>query len=242
MDRPLRHGPLSIGIFTLSHPPTNSSPRPDWDRIHTVLLDMDGTLLDLDFDNYFWLEFLPLHYGQARGLSLSDAQTELKPRFAACQGSLQWYCTDYWSRELELNVAALKHAARERIRFLPGAEQFLRTVRQLGRELVLVTNAHLDSFAVKAQHTGIEKYLDTVVSSHSFGMPKEYAEFWPQLEEHLSLQASQALFVDDNLPVLRAARAYGIAQVFAVSQPGMTMSPREITEFPAVRAVIELLP
>jgi HAD superfamily hydrolase (TIGR01509 family) len=233
---------MPCGIFTVPEALANSSPRPDWDRIRTVLLDMDGTLLDLDFDNYFWLEFVPLRYGQARGMALSEAQAELKPRFAECHGSLQWYCTDHWSRELGLNIAALKHEVRERIRFLPGAEEFLRSVRQLGRELILVTNAHLDSFAVKAQHTGLEQYLDAVVSSHSFGAPKEHAEFWPQLATHLSLQAEQALFVDDNLAVLRAARAYGIGQLFAVSQPGMTMVPREISEFPAVRAVIELLP
>lgn len=230
------------GIFTVSEVLANSRSRPDWERIHTVLLDMDGTLLDLDFDNYFWLEFVPLRYAQSRGMAVNQAQAELKPRFAACHGSLQWYCTDHWSRELGLNIAALKHEVRDRIRFLPGALEFLQTARELGRELILVTNAHLDSFAVKAQHTGLERYLDTVVSSHSFGAPKEHAMFWPRLEKHLSLQREQALFVDDNLSVLRAARAYGIGQIFAVSQPGITMAPREITEFPAVRAVIELLP
>lgn len=228
--------------FYLTSTHSHLSPRPDWDRIRTVLLDMDGTLLDLDFDNYFWLEFLPLRYGEARGMALSEAQAELKPRFAERFGSLQWYCTDHWSRELGLNVAALKHEARERIRFLPGAEDFLKAVRQLGRELVLVTNAHHDAFAIKAQHTGLGQYLDAVVSSHRFGMPKEHAGFWPQLERHLTLEPQDALFVDDNLPVLRAAKNYGIAQLFAVSQPGITMEPRSITEFPAVRAVIELLP
>lgn len=222
--------------------PNHVSLRPDWDRIRTVLLDMDGTLLDLDFDNYFWLEYVPLHYAQARGMTLSEAQAELKPRFAAYHGTLQWYCTDHWSRELGFSIAALKHATRERIRFLPGAEQFLRTVRELGRRLVLVTNAHLDAFAIKAQHTGLERYLDAVVSSHSFGAPKEHADFWPRLERHLSLEPNDALFVDDNLPVLRAAHAYGIGQIFAVSQPGITMTPRAITEFPSVRGVIELLP
>ncbi|MCP4043692.1 MAG: haloacid dehalogenase, partial [Gammaproteobacteria bacterium] len=32
----------------------------NWNSIHTVLLDMDGTLLDLHFDNQFWLEHVPL--------------------------------------------------------------------------------------------------------------------------------------------------------------------------------------
>ena len=35
------------------------SPELDWTSIDTVLLDMDGTLLDLRFDNWFWQEHVP---------------------------------------------------------------------------------------------------------------------------------------------------------------------------------------
>src|SRR5882757_9512649 len=152
--------------LNLSHAHHPTAVRPDWQRIHTVLLDMDGTLLDLRFDNYFWAELVPLRYGEARGMALHEAQAELRPRFAARQGTLAWYCTDHWSRDLGMNVAALKHEAREHIRYLPGAEEFLQVVRQLAREVILVTNAHLDAFAVKAQTTGLGQYFDQVVSSH----------------------------------------------------------------------------
>ena len=43
--------------------PEAAGGRPDWRAIDTVLLDMDGTLLDLRFDNYFWLELVPRKYG-----------------------------------------------------------------------------------------------------------------------------------------------------------------------------------
>lgn len=223
-------------------PRKHSLLRPDWGRIETVLLDMDGTLLDLRFDNFFWLEFLPRRFGELRGLDLTQASTELKPRFAAKQGSLDWYCTDYWSRELGLNVAALKREAREHIRFLPGAEAFLAAARKLGRRLVLVTNAHFDTLKIKAEHTGLEQYLDQVISSHAFGMPKEHTGFWPLLERELRFVNASTLFVDDSLPVLRAARAHGIAQIFAVTRPDSTLPLRQVEEFPTVSAVSELLP
>jgi putative hydrolase of the HAD superfamily len=175
-------------------------------------------------------------------MALHEAKAELQPRFAARQGTLQWYCTDHWTQELGLNVAALKHEAREHIRYLPGAEEFLQVVRQLAREVILVTNAHLDAFAVKTQYTGLGQYLDQVVSSHSLRFPKEDAAFWPKLEAHLGLAREQALFVDDNLPVLRAAHAFGIGQIFAVAQPDSTLPVRHIAEFPAVNAIRELLP
>lgn len=215
---------------------------PAWEKIDTVLLDMDGTLLDLRFDNFFWLEFLPRRFGERRGLDLAQASAELKPRFAAKQGTLEWYCTDYWSRELGLDVPALKHEAREHIRFLPGAEAFLGAVRRLGKRLVLVTNAHFDALRIKAEHTGLEQHLDEVISSHAFGMPKEHKDFWPQLEQKLRFVNASTLFVDDSLPVLRAARAHGVAQIFAVARPDSTLPARLVEEFPAVNAVIELLP
>ena len=39
-----------------------------WPEIHTVLLDMDGTLLDLRFDNHFWRELVPERYAERHGL------------------------------------------------------------------------------------------------------------------------------------------------------------------------------
>jgi putative hydrolase of the HAD superfamily len=115
-------------------------------------------------------------------------------------------------------------------------------VRQLARRVILVTNAHLDAFAVKTQYTDLAKYLDQVVSSHSLGFPKESPQFWPKLEQQLGLAREQALFVDDNLAVLRAAQAYGIGQVFAIAKPDSTQPVRHTAEFTAVNTILDLLP
>jgi len=83
-----------------------SKPVFDWKGIRTVFVDMDGTLLDLHFDNHFWHEHVPLRYGERHGLSTEAARGQLLPRFRAMEGSLQWYCLDHWSRELELDILA----------------------------------------------------------------------------------------------------------------------------------------
>lgn len=214
----------------------------DWSAIDTVLLDMDGTLLDLQFDNFFWLEWVPRKYGEARGLALAAAQAELGPRFAAMRGRLEWYCTDYWSRELDLNIAQLKRETSDRIGWLPGARDFLLAVRRLAKRTILVTNAHRDSLDIKSARTGLAEHFDALVSSHDFGHPKEDAGFWRALQSTHPFDASRALFVDDSLPVLRAARAHGIAHVVAVTHPDTSQSMRLCDEFFAVPRVAHLLP
>jgi FMN phosphatase YigB (HAD superfamily) len=80
----------------------------DWDCIDTVLVDMDGTLLDLSFDNLFWLQIVPETYARARGLTVPDAQAALAPRFTAKAGTLEWYCLDHWTRDLGIDLKTLK--------------------------------------------------------------------------------------------------------------------------------------
>jgi hypothetical protein len=45
----------------------------DWSEIETVMLDMDGTLLDLSFDNYFWRSVVPEYYGHQKNVSFDEA-------------------------------------------------------------------------------------------------------------------------------------------------------------------------
>ena len=214
---------------------------PPWDAIDTVLLDMDGTLLDLRFDNYFWLEFLPERYAKRHGLTPEKARAVLRSMLLSKQGTLEWYCTDFWTRELSLDIAGMKREIREHVRFLPGAEAFLRALREKNVRIALVTNAHRDSLKVKATQTGVLDYFDVVFSSHSFGVPKEHPEFWTQLQAQLQFDPARTLFVDDSLAVLGAAQRHGIAHVFAITKPDTTLGIREVQGFLSVEQVSHLL-
>ena len=134
----------------------------------------------------------------------------MKPIFEATHGTLDWYCIDYWSRALALDIAALKRAARHQIAWLPKAREFVAGLRASGRRVVLVTNAHPETLAIKDAHLGVRREFDAVYSSHELGEAKESAAFWPRLAAQEPFDTRRTLYVDDSLPVLRAARAHGI--------------------------------
>jgi 5'-nucleotidase len=213
----------------------------DWDAIDTVLVDMDGTLLDLAFDNFFWRELVPQRYARLHGISFSAAQERLAPRFAARVGTLEWYCLDHWTRDLGMDLKSLKREHREHIRFLPGAPEFLAAARGRGKRLLVVTNAHRDTFEVKAEHTGIDRLVDGVVCSHDFAAPKESAAFWQALARHAPFDAERTLLIEDSLAVLCAARAHGVRHTVAIRRPDSREPPRVIDEFLAIDGVIDLV-
>jgi len=213
---------------------------PDWQSIDTVLLDMDGTLLDLGFDIHFWQERLPRHIAESRRVPIDGVRRAMKPMFEATHGTLNWYCIDYWSRTLSFDIAALKRAARHQIAWLPKAREFVAGLRAAGRRVVLVTNAHPETLAIKDAHLGVKREFDAVYSSHELGEAKENAAFWPRLASLEPFDARRTLYVDDSLQVLRAARAHGIAWLYAVRRPDSGAPSRVVTDFPGVDSVHEL--
>ncbi len=211
-----------------------------WERIDTVLVDMDGTLLDLAFDNFFWLEVVPSHYAKLHRLSENTAREELLARYRALEGSLAWYCIDHWSRDLDIDIRALKREHRHRIRFLPRATDFLASVRGWRKRLLLVTNAHPDTLAIKIEQTGLDQHVDGVVSSHEFDAPKETREFWDRFHAGEGFDPLRTLLIEDSVAVLEAASEFGLGSTVAIRCPDSRRPPRTIEQFPAVDGVHEL--
>jgi len=191
----------------------------DWTQIDTVLLDMDGTLLDLHFDNYFWQHHLPQAYARKHSIPLAEAERVVFAQFSDKHSTLDWYCLDYWSRQLQLDIVALKREVQHLIAIRPGTLDFLKFLRERGKRTVLITNAHRGSLDLKMQHTGIDVWLDRLVSSHDLGHPKEHPAFWQALSVHEPFVPARTLFIDDTHPVLDAAKRAGIAHAFGIVMP-----------------------
>ena len=213
-----------------------------WSQIHTVLLDMDGTLLDLRFDNYFWRELIPRRYAERHGLPLIEAQAEVKARTQAIEGTLNWYCLDHWGQDLALDIMAIKREIVHLIAVHPQVLSFLHALDDAGKRIVLVTNAHPHSLALKMEKTGLAGHFDALICAHDLGLVKEQPEFWPRLQDIEPFDPATTLLVDDNPAILHTARAYGIAHLVTVLQPDSGALPHLPGEFPAIHRFSELLP
>lgn len=214
----------------------------EWKNIDTVLLDMDGTLLDLNFDNHFWLEFVPLRFAEKNHLTIDQAKQQLIPQFKKMEGKLEWYCLDYWSETLELDIAGLKTEISGLINILPHVMEFLEAVQISPRRLLLVTNAHRDSLDIKMQKTCLQPFFDQIISSHDYGFPKEQQAFWFRLNKAQAFDNKKTLLVDDSLAVLKSAERYGIKHLISVSRPDTQLAKRQINDFLSIEDFRELMP
>ncbi|MFG6668585.1 GMP/IMP nucleotidase [Halomonas sp. HNIBRBA4712] len=213
----------------------------DWREIDTVLLDMDGTLLDLHFDSHFWLEHLPKRYRELHKLDQA-AQDTLLERIIGEQGTLNWYSLAYWSRELDLDVAALKREVQHLIGFRGDALDFLTWLKNAHPRVVLATNADRAGLAIKLPLTGLENYLDAIISSEDVGAAKEEQAFWIALAEREPFDPQRTLFIDDNPRVLESAREFGIKYLVGIRKPDSQRPDKELQEFIALDRFAELLP
>jgi len=213
-----------------------------WNDIHTVLLDMDGTLLDLHFDNHFWLEHMPRRYAEEREVPLEEARAELFRLYRAVAGTMDWYCLDYWSTRLDMDVAALKEEVDHLIAVHPNVVSFLDVVRISGRRAVLVTNAHMKSLTLKMERTRLAGHLDAIICAHDIGVPKEDPGFWNKLQTVELFERKTTLLVDDSLPVLRSAQEYGMGSLLCVYQPDSRAPDKDVGEFAAIRSFSDIMP
>jgi putative hydrolase of the HAD superfamily len=204
------------------------------------MLDMDGTILDLAYDNYMWMTHVPGLWGEQNGMSLEEAQRYLLQKFGEAQGDLRWYCLDHWSEHLGLDVYQLHRDNHHLIEFLPGAREFLERMRDAHVRLLLVTNSHRNTLALKQEVTGLIEYFDGVHVSHDYGYAKERQEFWQALQKDADFDPATTMFVDDSDPVLKSAATYGVRHLVAISRPDTSRPARDSEDFVSVAGISEL--
>jgi len=207
----------------------------------TLMLDMDGTLLDLAFDNFLWMHIVPREYARLQSMPEERAREQLYALMRDLKGQLDWYCLDYWSELFDMDIAALHRNMNHRIGYLPGAESFLEQVATMKMRLLLVSNSHRKTLEIKDEVTDVKRFFDEIYLSHDLGHPKEDQPFWESLKDREDFDPARTMFVDDNVAVLASARAFGIRHLVAVTRPEAKGPVRTVSGYQCVDRVADLL-
>ncbi|MEE9310306.1 MAG: GMP/IMP nucleotidase [Cocleimonas sp.] len=213
----------------------------DWQNIHTVFLDMDGTLLDLHFDNHFWLKHMPKRYAEKHSITVEEASKALTHKTKSIEGSLNWYCLDYWEKTLDMDIVGLKHEVADRIAIRANVAEFLDHLRSMSKRVVLLTNAHHKTIKLKFAYADIEHHFDRIITAHDLGMAKEEEGFWQTLEKTETFDKNKSLFIDDNLEVLNAAKNYGVKHLLAIHQPDSQQAVKDTQRYTPIECYTQLM-
>ena len=213
----------------------------DWNKIDDVLLDMDGTLLDRHFDNFFFEEELPRRYAVLHQLSFEESRDRLMAMYRSVEGELAWTDLNYWTTRVGIDVVALHKELDHMIGFLPGAEDFLHYLRQLGKRVTIITNAHSTGVSVKVAKTGLDRYVDRIVDAFEVGYLKMRPEYWPTCQRLLKFDPARSFFMDDDEGCLKAAKAFGVAQLVHSAKSSSQLPPVPLPQFFSITGFAPLL-
>lgn len=224
------------------HPALNTQHFPHWDLIDDVLLDMDGTLLDRHFDNFFFEEELPRRYAVRHGLPFDAARDRLMGMYRSVEGELDWTNLHYWTERIGIDVVAMTRELDHMIAYLPGAEEFLREISRLGKRVVILTNAHTSGVAIKQSKTGIDRYVDRIVDAFEVGHLKMREAYWPTCQRLVGFNPARALYVDDDEACLAAAEAHGIGHLLHSAKSSSRLPPQPSLRFRSITNLADLIP
>ena len=190
-----------------------------WNSIETFFLDMDGTLLDLAYDNYFWHEHIPALYSKKNGITIQEGTHIFEELYKNKQGTMEWYSISYWSKVLKIDLQLEILKTRNQIKVFDGTIDLLRKLKKHKIKIYLLTNCPREMLDIKMTQTKLWGYFDKIISSEDCGYIKESNEFWSYLNKNIEYNTRTTVFIDDNQNVLRYSKKNGIQNIYCIDFP-----------------------
>lgn len=206
----------------------------------TIIFDMDGTLLDLAYDDFIWNHLLPIRYAATHQCSLAHSKNTLFKFYQEHNHTLNWYSTQFWTAKVGVDVLAMQLEFKHKVALRIGCLELLAQLKAQNYPIWLATNADLAGLAFKLQEMQLTDYFDVIVSSEEIGYAKECIEFWQILQSKHPFDPNHCYFIDDTEKVLNAAKQFGIQHLISIRQPSSALAPRQTFAYPMLDQLTDL--
>ena len=197
-----------------------------------ILLDLDGVILNLEYDIKFWESWLPDHVANQSNRILEEIKAEIQAEIDIQRGTLNFYDLNYWDNLLNVDCMKIIKEQEEKCSYLEGSYEALQRLSTLNNRMHIVTNGDPRVQEYKAETQNFLEFFDSIFYSMHAGYPKEEKEFWALARHNLNLDFEDAIFIDDDFKVVTAAIKVGIRKVIWITPGKNRVLQNGIETFP----------
>ncbi len=200
--------------------------------------DLDGTLIDKNFDDAIWLVELPKLYARQNGTTMEKAKEIFFAEYRKIgPNRLEWYDIGHWFEKMGLDVPARKvvEDLRHKILLYPDVLPALRRLEKSGTRMAVFTNSPRMFTEIKIKAEGLGSFFEKIVCVPSdYRKVKGHDGAFERFAGELGVEACDITHVGDSyeidyLPALRAGcKAVLIVRNDAAPASASTENARKI--------------
>ena len=206
-----------------------------------ILSDLDGVILDLNYDMKFWQSWLPEHVANQTNQSIEETQAEIQAEINKQRGTLNFYNLNYWDDFLNVDCMQIIKEKEEKCSYLEGSHEALQRLSALKNPKHILTNGDPRVQEYKAQSQDFWRFFDSIFYSMRAGYPKEQKEFWALARHNLNLCFEDAMFIDDGYNVVTAAVKAGLKKVIWITPGKNRILQNGIETFPRLIDLVDAI-
>lgn len=170
--------------------------------MQVLSFDLDGTLVDRDFDDNLWLIELPTAYARQNNVTVEEARAHFRAEYSKVgPNRLEWYDVAYWFAHLKLDAdpKEVVEGLRHKVKLYPDVLPELRRLRKMGCRMVVFSNAPRLFLDIKIKAEGLDSFFERVVSVPSdFKKVKSHEGAFHQLAKELGVKPAEITHIGDS--------------------------------------------